>query len=118
MSTEAREDQAVLAALDALRDSAADDLAHRRRLIDALTKLPASSPLAREARDTCAEAYRLLVEGREGISKLKADMERLEGAPKNSTADLTAVQEKIEKSQTAMQACQKAAVELSVKRRK
>jgi hypothetical protein len=118
MSAEAREDHAVLGALDALRDSSPDDLPNRHKLIDALTKLPATSPLARDARDTCAEAYRLVVEGKEAIMKVKGDMVRLEAAPKNAMADLATAQDKIEKSQPAMRACQKAAVELSVKRRK
>lgn len=118
MSAEAREDQAVLAAIDTLRDSSPDDLANRHKLIDALMKLPATSPLAREARDGCAEAYRLVVESKEGLLKVKTELERQGAAPKNAAADLAEAEEKLKKSEPAMRACQKAAIELSLKRRK
>lgn len=118
MSSEAREDQAVLGAIDTLRDSSPDDLANRHKLIDALTNLPATSQLAREARDACAEAYRLMAEGKEGMTKVKTELERLGTAPKNAMADLEAAEQKLLKSEPAMRACQKAAVELSVKRRR
>lgn len=115
-SSEAREDRAVLAALDALRDSSSDDPTKRRELIDALSKLPASSPLAREARDECADAFRLMLEGKEGTLKVKADLERLGIPPKNAEQDLAAAEEKLKKSETAMRACQKASIELATKR--
>lgn len=118
MSSEAREDQAVLAALDALRDSSPDDLANRHKLIDALTKLPATSQLARESRDACAEAYRLMAEGKAGTMKVKADLERLGSIPSTAMADLAAAEEKLKKSESAMRACQKAAVELTLARRR
>jgi len=116
-SREAREDRAVQDAIDVLRDSPPDDLITRRARIDALQKLPATTPLARDARDACSEAYLLVVEGKQATSKLKAEMERLGAPPKNALADLALAEEKIKKSEPAMRACQKAAIELGVRRR-
>jgi hypothetical protein len=113
-SSEAREDRAVIAAIDKLRDSSADDLTNRHLLIDVLGKLPATSPLARQARDACAEAYRLMAEGKEGTSKVKAEFERTGAAPKNAIADLAEAEEKLKKSEPAMRACQKATIELNL----
>jgi hypothetical protein len=116
-STETREEQAILAALDALRDSSSDDQTKRHQLIDALGKLPATTPLARQARDECADAYRLMAEGKEGTLKIKSELERTGMAPKNALADLEAAEAKLKKSEPAMRACQKASVELTLKRR-
>ena len=116
-SPEAREERAVIVALSNLRDSSADDPGKRRELIAALLKVPATTPLAREVRDTCAETYQLMLDGREETQKIKAEMERLGAAPKNALADLAAAKEKIDKSETTMKACQKATVELTMKRR-
>ena len=116
-SSETRENRAVIEAVSNLRDSSPDDSTKRRELIAALTKLPAASPLARVARDTCADTYRLMVEGREGTMKVKADLERLGAAPVNAVEDLAAAKEKLEKSEISMRACQKASAELTMRRR-
>lgn len=105
-----------MGAIDVLRDASPDDSAKRRTLIDALKNLPATTPAAREARDACAEAYLLVVEGKEATQKLKAEMERLGAAPPNAVADLLAAEDKIKRSEPAMRACQKAAIELATKR--
>ncbi|HRI71150.1 MAG TPA: hypothetical protein PK156_43255 [Polyangium sp.] len=115
-SAEAREERAVIAAIGNLRDSSADDLVKRRELIAALSKVPVTTPLARKARDACAETYQLMLEGREGMEKIKADMARLGTAPKNAVEDLAAAKEKVDKSETSMKACQEAAAELAMKR--
>jgi hypothetical protein len=115
-SREAQEDRAVLGAIDVLRDSPEDDLVKRRSLIDSLAKLPATSELGREARDACADAYRLIVESKEATTKVKLALANGE-LPKNTLADLALAGEKIEKSEPAMKACQKAAIELGTKRR-
>lgn len=116
-SAEVREDRAVLEAIYRLRDSSSDDLSTRHTLIDTLAKLPASSSRAREARDACADAYRLMAEGKEATLKIKSDLERLGAAPKNALEDLAVAEEKLKKSETGMLACQKAAAELSLARR-
>lgn len=115
-SSETRENRAVLEAISNLRDSSPDDPTKRREFIAALAKVPATSPLAREARDTCADAYRFIVEGREATRKIKAELEELGTAPKNAVEDLAAAKELLDKSETSMRACQKATVELTMKR--
>lgn len=116
-SSEAREERAVLEAIYALRDSSSDDLPTRHKLVDALAKVPASTARAREARDACADAYRLMAEGKEATLKVKADLAQLGAAPKNALADLAVAEEKLQKSEASMLACQKTAAELSLARR-
>ena len=99
-------------ALDLLRESPPEDLVKRRSLIEALEKVPSTTPVAREARDTCAKSYRLIVEGKELTRNLKTELERTGEAPKNALADLAAAEEKIKQSEPAMNACQKAAIDL------
>lgn len=117
-SAETREEQAVLAAVDVLRDSSSDDLTNRIKLADALAKLPATSPLARDARDTCSEAYRLMAEGKAGTLKVKTDLTQPGTSAKSALEELAAAEEKLKKSEISLLACQKAAVELTMKRRK
>ncbi len=115
--SEAHEDRAVLAAIDTLRDSSPDDVANRHALVETLAKLPATSPLARQARDACVEAYRLIADGKQRAAKVKTELDRTGVPPKNAIVDLEAASEKLKQSEPALKACQKAAVELSLKRR-
>ena len=118
MSAEAEEERALIAAIEALRDAPAEDLAGRKARIDALLKKPAKSPQAQRARDSCAEAYRLLVEGKEGTEGVKRALGGPGPVPKTLLADLAAAEEKIRKSsEEAMPACEKAATELRLRRR-
>ncbi|MRG97378.1 hypothetical protein [Polyangium spumosum] len=118
MSAEAEEERVLLGAIDALRDAPAEDLGGRRALIDALVKRPAKSPQAERARDSCAEAYRLLVEGKEGVASVKRALGGPSPVPTTLLADLAAAEAKIEKSRDeAMPACEKASTELRLRRR-
>lgn len=117
-SAETREEQAVLAAIDVLRDSSSEDLTNRIKLADALAKLPATSPRARDARDTCSEAYRLMAEGKAGTLKVKADLTNPETSAKNALQELASAEDKLKKSEISLLACQKAAIELTMRRRK
>jgi hypothetical protein len=116
-SPEAAEDRAVVAAVETLRRSSADDLMKRRALVDALAKLPATTSLARNARDACADAYRLLVDGKEGTAKLKRALAETGRAPKDALIDLAAVEDLIRRSERAMPGCNTAAAELVLSRR-
>ena len=116
-SAEAQEDRAILDAIDVLRESSPDDSAKRRELIAALTKRPATNPLAIAARDSCAEAYRYMLEGKEGTDKVKGALEKPSEAKFNLAETLAAAEESIKKSEPAMRACQKATIDLSMKRR-
>ncbi|UQA61241.1 hypothetical protein [Polyangium aurulentum] len=111
-SAETLEQRRVLAAIDALRDAPAMDVPARRRLLDALDKQEAQSPLARRARDDCAAAYRLLIEGNEATEAVRKALAHPETAPPTTLSDLAAAEEKIKKSGEAMPGCEKAAAEL------
>jgi hypothetical protein len=116
-SPEAQEDRAILTAIDVLRESSPDDATKRRELIDALAKRPATNPLAIEARDKCAEAYRYMLEGQIGTQKVKTALARPAEKPTNLAEELAAAEKSILKSEPAMRACQKATAELGMKRR-
>ncbi len=111
-SAESIEQRRVLAAVDALRDAPATDLPARRKLLEALEKQEASSPFARRARDDCAAAYRLLIEGNEATAAVAKALAHPETAPPTTLSDLAAAEEKVKKSAEAMPACEKAAAEL------
>jgi hypothetical protein len=111
-SAESLEQRRVLDAIDALRDAPSVDLSGRRRLLDGLEKHQASSPLARRARDDCAAAYRLLIEGNEATETVRKALAHPETAPLTTLSDLAAAEEKIKKSGEAMPGCAKAAAEL------
>ncbi|MDC3953354.1 hypothetical protein [Polyangium jinanense] len=117
-SAEAEEERALLAAIEALRNAPAEDLGGRKNLLSALEKKPARSPEAQRARDGCAEAYRLLLEGKEGTEGVKRALGGGGPVPTTLLADLAAAEEKIKKSsEQAMPACEKAAAELRLRRR-
>lgn len=111
-SAESIEQRRVLGAVDALRDAPATDLPGRRRLLEALEKQEASSPLARRARDDCAAAYRPLIEGNEATAAVSRALAHPATAPPTTLADLAAAEEKVKKSAEAMPACEKSAAEL------
>ncbi len=116
-SRDAAEDRAVIAALDELRDSAAVDLTARRALIEKLEKLPASTPLAKSARDDCVKAYRALVDGKEAMAKLKRAIDDPNASGKDTLAGLAGTEDLIKRSEQTMPACNKAAADLSLSRR-
>lgn len=116
-SAETREDRAILEAIDVLRESSPADSTKRRELIDTLAKKTATNPLAKEARDSCAEAYRFMLEGKEGTDKVKKALENPSEATFNLAETLAKAEESLEKSEPAMRACQKATIDLSMKRR-
>jgi hypothetical protein len=111
-AAESIEERRVLGAIDALRDAPATDLPGRRRLLDGLEKQEAHGPLTRRARDDCAAAYRLLIEGAEGTAAVTKALAHPETAPPTTLSDLAAAEEKIKKSAEAMPACERAAAEL------
>jgi hypothetical protein len=106
-----------MAAVDELRDSAAADLPARRALVEKLEKLPASTPLARSARDDCAKAYRVLVDGKEKLAKLKHALDDPSGSAKDTLGDWAKAQQLAKDIEQAMPLCEKAAAELSIKLR-
>jgi len=111
-SQEKVEADRVLHAINKLRDSPPESLSGREALLTELERTPATSPPAIKARDACAHAYRLLVDGKklsERVAKQLAD-------PKTLTLevgrDLADAETKIAESAASMPACETAVADL------
>lgn len=115
MSPEAAEERAVLGAVDALRGAPSKD-AGRVKLVEALEKLPATTERARHARDRCAEAYRLLLEGEERLSSASAGLAGPTGDAKAGLVALAEAEKKLAESEKVMKECDEAAARLRFSR--
>jgi hypothetical protein len=107
----------VLHALDALRDAPGDALAARRKLLADLETTPATAPSAVRARDACAAAYRLLLDGTELERGLQAELAGDGGAAASLVPRLLEAERKIKQSGTLMPDCEQASAELRLGRR-
>jgi hypothetical protein len=116
-SPEQVERERVLHALDALRDSPAADRPGRRKLIADLETQSAVVPAAARARDTCALAYKLLLEGTELQESVRGSLEKGEPTAELG-ARLLAAQAKIQQSGTVMADCERAAADLRLPARR
>ncbi|MFO0759508.1 MAG: hypothetical protein U0359_23655 [Byssovorax sp.] len=103
--------EAVARALDALRDAPARDLPRRRGLLRALEATPAQDPDAVRARDTCAAAYRPLLDGTEAEEGVKAELDKEDPSP-TLIARLLDAEAKIKQSATIMPDCERASLAL------
>ncbi|WP_438017012.1 hypothetical protein WMF18_40490 [Sorangium sp. So ce315] len=115
-SAEQHEADALLHAIDALRNAPSEPRAAREALLAELERHPASTPPAVSARDTCARAYRLLLDATAAEARVRA----LLAAPAGSAglgalsdlADLAAADAKIKESAATMPRCAEALAEL------
>ena len=110
-SPESLERARVLVALDRLRDAPAGEITVRRALIADLAQTPAVVPDAVRARDTCATAYRLLIDGTELQNGVRAELEKGEPSPAIA-ARLVEAEAKIKQSDTVMPDCERAIASL------
>lgn len=104
---EAAERDAVLRALDALRDAPSTDLPRRRGLLSALEHTAATVPDALHARDTCVAAYRPLLDGTELQEGIRAELAKADPAP-SLVGRLLEAEAKIKQSATVMPDCERA----------
>jgi hypothetical protein len=111
-SKEKLEAERVLRAIDVLRDSPPEPLAAREALIVELEKQQASHPLAIEARDKCARAYRLLIEGKALQAKVGTWLNKPGGETAEVLRDFLAAEAKVKESAEAMPDCSEAAANL------
>ena len=111
-SKEKLEAERVLRAIDVLRDSPPEPLAAREALIVELEKQKASYPLAVEARDKCARAYRLLIEGKALQAKVGTWLNKPGGETTEVLRDFLAAEAKVKESAEAMPDCSEAAANL------
>ncbi|WP_437675533.1 hypothetical protein [Sorangium sp. So ce131] len=115
-SAEDQEADALLHAIDALRDAPSEPRAAREALLAALERQPASTPPAASARDTCVRAYRSLLDATAAEARVRA----LLAAPAGSAgpgalsdlADLAAAEVKLKESAEVMPKCAEALSEL------
>ncbi|WP_437927027.1 hypothetical protein WMF37_49695 [Sorangium sp. So ce291] len=112
-SAEQQEADALLHAIDALRDAPSEPRAAREALLAQLERQPASTPPAASARDTCARAYRLLLDATAAEARVRALLEAPAGAAgPEALADLAAADAKVKESAEVMPRCAEALAEL------
>ncbi|HEY4120338.1 MAG TPA: hypothetical protein VGM56_20875 [Byssovorax sp.] len=105
-SPERVSDAAVRAALDRLRDApSADDAGRRARVVD-LKATSAETPEGQRARDSCALAYTLLLDGKAMLA--------LARSTDAGAADVGAVERKLTDAEAAMTECNAASGALVV----
>ncbi|WP_437724081.1 hypothetical protein [Sorangium sp. So ce861] len=118
-SAEEQEADALLHAIDVLRDAPSEPRAGREALLAELERQPASTPQAASARDTCARAYRLLLEATAAEARVRALLEAPEGpAAPAALSDLAAADAKVKESAEVMPRCGEALADLRRARRR
>lgn len=108
---QAAERDAVLHALDALRDAPSTDLPRRRGLLQAVERTAATAPEVLRARDTCVAAYRPLLDGTELQEGIRAELAKADPAP-SLIGRLLEAEAKIKQSATVMPDCERAIADL------
>lgn len=106
-SPEAVERGRILVAIDRVRDAPAGEIVGRRKLVVDLQQTPAVVPEIVRARDTCATAYRLLLDGTELQNGVRAELEKGDPGPALATRLLEA-ESRIKQSDTVMPDCERA----------
>ncbi|WP_437483919.1 hypothetical protein WME75_43740 [Sorangium sp. So ce1014] len=111
-SAERQEADALLHAIDVLRDAPSEARAAREALLAELERQPASTPPAASARDTCARAYRLLLDATAAEARVRALLEAPDGAAGpgalSDLTDLAAADAKVKESAEIMPKCAEA----------
>jgi hypothetical protein len=111
-SAEKLEAERVLRAIDVLRDAPSEPSAAREALVTALEREQATFPAAVRARDTCAKAYRLLIEGKALQAKVGKGLSEPGGATADVLRDFLAAESKITESAATMPQCDEAVADL------
>ncbi|WP_437599363.1 hypothetical protein [Sorangium sp. So ce590] len=108
-SAERQEADALLRAIDVLRDAPSEPRAAREALLAELERQPASTPPAASARDTCARAYRLLLDATAAEARVRALLEAPDGsAGPGALSELAAADAKVKESAEIMPKCAEA----------
>jgi hypothetical protein len=111
-SQEKLEADRVTRAIDVLRDAPPEPLSAREALVTDLERQQASFPLAIQARDACARAYRLLIEGKALQASVTKALATPGGATIDTLRDLAGADAKIKESAAAMPECDRASADL------
>ncbi len=99
----------MLTALDRLGRAEPAEL---EALVRELSMLPASAPLAREARDRCSAAYSALAEARASMARAKEALASDSSVP-DAIPALARAEERRQTSEAALPACERAHLELT-----
>jgi hypothetical protein len=99
----------VLTALDRLGRAEPAEL---EALVRELSALPASAPLAREARDRCASAYAALADARASMARAKEALASDSSVP-DALPALARAEQQHKASEAALPACERAHLELT-----
>lgn len=102
----------MLAAIDVLVASPADDLSGRKALIETLEKASVSTERGIAARDRCAAAYRQLVAGRELTQTVQASLKDQGVGAEKIASDLKRAEELVKEAEQAIDRCNRARAEL------
>lgn len=109
-SEEKLEKERVLRAIDVLRDAPSEPASAREALVADLEKMPVKGEAPARARDACARAYRLLIEGKALQKRVEEQLKPpAGGAPSGATLDtlrdLAEAESKIGESKARMEDC-------------
>jgi hypothetical protein len=111
-SQEKIEADRVLHAINKLRDSPSEHLTGREALVTELERVSATSPPAVKARDACAHAYRLLVDGKKLSERVAKQLADPKTVTLEAARDLADAESKILESAAAMPTCETAVADL------
>ena len=106
------ERERVLAAVDRVRDASSVDVAHRRKLLEALAAEPAVAPAAKLARDRCASAYGELFDGNDLRAQIQAALKLGGALPEDVPAKLREAETHIARAKAIMPDCERALADL------
>jgi hypothetical protein len=111
-SAEDVERDRVLRAIDALRDAPAQATEARRMLLDELERQPAVAAPAVLARDTCASAYRHMLDADATSRDIQRAVEAGEADRPDLPRKLAEAEANVAQAKLLMPACERALVEL------
>lgn len=104
-SEEQLERARVLRAIDVLREAPSEPASAREALLADLEKMQVKGEAAARARDACARAYRLLIEGKALQVRVEEQLKTPSGATVDTLRDLAQAESKIDESKARMQDC-------------
>lgn len=87
----------VLRALEVVRAASNEN---KRRPTDELARVPCSSPVVCEARDSCAEAYQHLARGTDAALRVKSELDRLEKQPDAGEGKMAELSNELDRADT------------------
>jgi hypothetical protein len=116
-SAEDVERDRIVRAVDALRDAPGGAVEARRRLLDELERQPAAAHPAALARDTCASAYRHMLDADAATLDIQRTIEAGEAARPDLPSRLAEAEANVAQAKELMPPCERALADLRRPRR-